>query len=223
MSLILDAATVRSPVRLRTAFPRVMFWDFDNQFDLIFSNAALHWVSDHHLLLKSVYRALRMGGFIRFQFAGEGNCAHFEAVIREAIGVQAFQKAFVKFQWPWFTPSVDAYSRLAESIGLRCVRVWGENADRYFPDVAAMIQWIDQPGVVPFLAMIAEHQRASFRDFVVRRMIEKTRQKDGRCFETFRRINVAAMKQDSWRIRVLDPAGRSKSSHDFKNEEKPYA
>ncbi len=53
-----------------------------------------------------------------------------------------------------------------------------------------MIRWIDQPSIVPFLACVAEEQKKEFRDYVVKRMIEETKQSDGRCFETFRRINV---------------------------------
>lgn len=33
--------------------------DFDNEFDVIFSNAALHWVKDHDKLLKNTYTALK--------------------------------------------------------------------------------------------------------------------------------------------------------------------
>ena len=36
------------------------------------------------------------------------------------------------------------------------VRVWGENADRFFADAEAMIRWIDQPSIVPFLACVRE-------------------------------------------------------------------
>jgi hypothetical protein len=38
----------------------------------------------------------------------------------------------------------------------------------------------------------AESQRGAFRDYVVRRMVERTLQPDGTCFETFRRINLSA-------------------------------
>lgn len=32
---------------------------FHNEFDVIFSNAALHWVKDHEKLLKNAYTALQ--------------------------------------------------------------------------------------------------------------------------------------------------------------------
>ncbi len=56
------------------------------------------------------------------------------------------------------------------------------------------INWIDQPSLVPFLACVGERDHAAFRDAVVRWMVERTRQPDGRCFETFRRINLLARK-----------------------------
>jgi len=79
-----------------------------------------------------------------------------------------------------------------DASGMDNARVWGENADRHFPDADAMIKWIDQPSLVPFLALLPDRARAPFREGVIRRMIEQTRQDDGSCFETFRRINVSA-------------------------------
>ncbi|MFP4662553.1 MAG: class I SAM-dependent methyltransferase [Halanaerobiales bacterium] len=38
--------------------------EFDNEFDIIFSNAALHWVHDHEKVLKNCYNALKPGGFL---------------------------------------------------------------------------------------------------------------------------------------------------------------
>jgi trans-aconitate 2-methyltransferase len=166
--------------------------DFEEVFDVIFSNATLHWVKDHHRLLRNVRRALRFGGRVRFDFAGEGNCASFFAVIREAMALDPFAAAFDGFEWPWYMPSVEDYATLAEASGLRNVMVWGGNANRHFPDKEAMIRWIDQPSIVPFLPRLPESERGLFRDYVVQRMVERTLQPDGTCFETFRRINLSA-------------------------------
>ncbi len=57
-----------------------------------------------------------------------------------------------------------------------------------------MIRWIEQPSLVPFLVYVADQEKELFQGFVVRRMIEETKQEDGRCFETFRRINISARK-----------------------------
>lgn len=170
--------------------------DFADQFDLIFSNAALHWILDHERLLENCYRALVPGGAIRFNFAGQGNCSNFYAVVREAMEIDDYKEYFVGFSWPWYMPPVDAYRRVVGQTRFRDLTVWPENADRFFPDEGAMIRWIDQPAIVPFLRHMPPDRGKTFRDLVVERMILRTKQSDGTCFETFRRINVLAYKQE---------------------------
>ena len=41
---------------------------FNNQFTIVFSNAALHWVDDHTIVLEGIYRSLKPGGRILLQF-----------------------------------------------------------------------------------------------------------------------------------------------------------
>ena len=166
--------------------------DFTDEFDVIFSNATLHWVKDHQKLLSNVHRALRPGGRVRFDFASDGNCVNFFAVIREAMALDRFAEAFDGFEWPWYMPTLEAYTALAEESALCNVMVWGGNADRFFPDKEAIIRWIDQPSIVPLLPRLPESLRGAFRDYVVQSMVERTLQPDGSCFETFRRINLSA-------------------------------
>lgn len=191
---MIDAAVARAGGNLRFLKQDVNDLDFMDQFDLVFSNAALHWVRNHVGLLEMVFRALRANGRVRFNFAGDGNCANFFKVIEEAMRHPDFAHYFEHFEWPWYMPSVPEYRKLATASQLREVQVWGENEDRFFPDAETMVGWVDQPSIVPFLTQVADPDQKSFRSFVVRRMIEKTRQHDGRCFETFRRINLSALK-----------------------------
>lgn len=167
---------------------------FANEFDVIFSNAALHWIKDHRPLLNQGYNALRRGGMIRFNFGGEGNCINFLKIIREAIVHTRFSKYFVNLEWPWYMPGVKEYESLMAETRFRDVQVWLENADRFFPDAETMIKWVDQPSLVPFMTAVDEIDKTAFRQWVVDGMIAATRQADGRCFETFRRLNVFARK-----------------------------
>lgn len=168
--------------------------DFVDEFDLIFSNAALHWVKDQPRLLHNVRRALRAEGRVRFNFAADGNCASFFKVVREAMAMDRFSGYFSAFTWPWYMPTLDVYQALAAQSGLGNIQVWSENADRFFPDIPTMVKWVEQPSLVPFLFHVAEGEKEAFRSCVVERMIDATQQSDGRCFETFRRINLSATR-----------------------------
>lgn len=167
--------------------------EFNNEFDLIFSNAALHWVEDHERLLVNCRNALSLEGVVRFNFAGDGNCANFYEVIRQVMNEHSFSEYFKNFKWPWVMPRLYEYEKFIRYI-FREFKVWEENADRYFRNQVEMIKWIDQPSIVPFLKFVPELKKGSFRDEVIRRMVQRTIQPDGTCFETFRRINVFARK-----------------------------
>ncbi|MBN1347038.1 MAG: methyltransferase domain-containing protein [Phycisphaerae bacterium] len=166
----------------------------DGHFDLIFSNAALHWVLDHERLLANVSSLLTESGVARFNFAGDGNCATFYNVVKEVMALAPFRDHLADFRWPWYMPAVDEYQDLVAGVPFAESRVWGENADRYFPDADALVRWIDQPSIVPFRQHLAGNHEQAFRDAVVERMIRQTHQPDGTYFETFRRINLLARK-----------------------------
>jgi trans-aconitate 2-methyltransferase len=191
---MIEAAELKQTENLRFVLMDINNLEINHQFDIVFSNATLHWVKDHQRLFSNVQRILHPGGVVRFNFAGDGNCSFFYKVIRESMALSGFAKYFEKFTWPWYMPAVEDYRALVKGAGFHTAQVWGENADRFFPDAEALIKWIDQPSLVPFMACIAEQDKAPFRDYVVRRMIEETEQADGTCFETFRRINLLARK-----------------------------
>ncbi|MEJ2705155.1 MAG: hypothetical protein P8Z79_22170 [Sedimentisphaerales bacterium] len=103
-------------------------------------------------------------------------------------------ETFREFDWPWYMPTVREYEVMLDEIPFEEKKVWCTNADRYFESAEAMTKWIDQPSLVPFLDYLAEPDRMRFPDTVVQRMIGRTQQADGTCFETFRRMNVWARK-----------------------------
>jgi trans-aconitate 2-methyltransferase len=189
---MIDAAKPKEKTNLCFILMDIDEISFEDEFDVIYSNAALHWIKDHYRLLRNVLKALRDGGLLRFNFAADGNCAHFFKVIRKAMGKQKFNRFFSDFSWPWYMPTIDEYTQLVSQSGLVAAKVWVENADRYFPDTESMIGWVDQPSLVPFISCIPESQKADFRGYVVSEMIRETKQADGKCFETFRRMNLLA-------------------------------
>ena len=168
--------------------------NLESEFDLVFSNATLHWIKDHKKLLSNVFKALKDKGIARFQFAGDGNCSNLIRILKETTSAKEYAACFSEFEWPWYMPTVNEYQALLEEVPFAEKKVWSENADKHFESAEAMIKWIDQPSLVPFLGCIAQKDRQRFRDAVVERMIKETLQSDGTFFETFRRINVLARK-----------------------------
>lgn len=167
---------------------------YADEFDVIFSNAALHWLRDHNSLLRSAYHALKPGGILLWNFAGSGSCLNFFETVRQIMAEENYQQYFKNFEWPWFMPCKTEYEELAASEEFREFSVTEEMADRTFADAGEMIRWIDQPSLVPFIQRVPEEKKEAFRTEVIEEMLRKTLRSDGTCFETFRRIRVNALR-----------------------------
>lgn len=191
---MLQAAAIHTRDNLQFRYQDINTLNDRGCYDLVFSNAALHLIHDHARLLAAVYSSLSPRGILRFNFAAAGNCETLITVLHEVMSVPEYHSAFANFTWPWYMPTVDAYNVVIRQLPFHEVSVWGEIADRFFPNTDALVAWIDQPSLVPFLAHLPNQLQTSFRGTVVDRMITYTRQTDGRCFEKFRRLNVLARK-----------------------------
>jgi trans-aconitate methyltransferase len=168
--------------------------EYENEFDLVFSNAALHWVTNHNAMLEGVYRSLKPGGRVRFNFAGQGNCENFFRVVREAIVLAEYRHYFTDLEWPWFMPDPAEYRQLVRKFPFSEVHVWGGDEDTYFPDAQSVTAWVDQPSLVPILGYVDDKDKQTFRDLVVERLLAATIQEDGTYLEPFKRINLLAIK-----------------------------
>ena len=103
--------------------------NFEDEFDVIFSNATLHWIKDYMLLLANVYKSLKVGGILRFNFAADGNCSHFFKVIKQVMVEKKYAEYFNDFDWPWYMPSVNEYENILGQFDFKEAKAWGENPD----------------------------------------------------------------------------------------------
>jgi trans-aconitate methyltransferase len=106
----------------RKKFPAIQFevcdarvLPFSNEFDAVFSNAALHWIPEAERVIQGVARALRPGGRFVAEFGGEGNVQHVIAAIETALTECGISSNGAN---PWYYPSVAEYASLLEKHGL---------------------------------------------------------------------------------------------------------
>jgi trans-aconitate methyltransferase len=90
---------------------------YHHQFDAVFSNAALHWItgiSGQQAALSGVHRALRPGGRFVAEMGGQGNIAAIRTALQATLapfGINAEQAAAS------FYPAPAIYRRLLEAAG----------------------------------------------------------------------------------------------------------
>ncbi len=87
---------------------------FKNEFDAVFSNAALHWMTSSDTVICGVCNSLKAGGRFVGEFGGQGNVGALVSAISEV-----FEKypEFGKFQNPWYFPSTEEYQEKLRNNG----------------------------------------------------------------------------------------------------------
>lgn len=115
----------------------VLELELEEDVDLVFSTAALHWVGDHERLWERLARALRPGGVLEVQCGGEGNIAG----VREVIEQVARELAPELVGWsPWlFSGPADTQARL-RAAGFSACRCWLEERPTWPADVDGFVR-----------------------------------------------------------------------------------
>lgn len=79
------------------------------QFDLVFSAAALHWIQDHGAVLRGIKRSLKPGGRILLQMGGRGNARDVFSALQQVVAVPPWQPYFAGFAAPYSFYGPDDY------------------------------------------------------------------------------------------------------------------
>lgn len=118
-----SSADFVNAARARGADARLMdgeALDFNAEFDAVFSNAALHWMTDAGAVAAGVARALKPGGRLVAEFGGHGNVAAIVTAMR-AVGLR--RGGDVALASPWYFPAPEAYAALLARHGFAVRRM----------------------------------------------------------------------------------------------------
>ena len=148
----------------RTNYPSLTFqqadardFAFDDPFDAVFSNAALHWVPEAERVIACVRRALKPGGRFVAEFGGKGNVRTIVAGLDRTFTEMNLEPPGT----PWFFPALGQYARLLEQGGLETV--YAVLFDRPTPleGATGLRQWITMFGR-EWLAQVPTELRGRF-------------------------------------------------------------
>lgn len=84
----------------------------DEPFDAVFSNAALHWISDQDAVLESVADALAQGGRFVAELGGAGNVRQITDAVQRELCDRGYD-----IEHPWYFPSIGEYAPRLEDHG----------------------------------------------------------------------------------------------------------
>lgn len=167
-------------------------FQFDEPFDAVFSNAALHWMLRPERVIECIARALRENGRFVAEFGGKGNVRRVSVALlraRAELGLPLPESAL-----PWYYPRLAEYASLLEAHGLEVT--FASLFDR--PTMleggeAGMENWIRMFGTSFTNGLPAEKLQGLFRS--VERQLRDEFFRDGAWYVDYRRLRVMAWRR----------------------------
>lgn len=145
---------------------------FDVCFDLVFSNAVLHWVKNHQPVIEGLYKSLRVGGKILLRMGGKGDAEGILSIMIDVKASTKWEQYFTDFEFPFTFPGVDDYKVLLQDAGFSIIRVELIPKDMTHDGKPGLKAWI-RTTWLPYTGRIPEELKDDFIEEVAEQYLTK--------------------------------------------------
>ncbi len=178
---------------IRWVHQDIAAWTPDEAADLIFSNAALHWLDGHETLFARLIGCLNAGGELAVQMPRNAHAPSHRAIAEIAADPRWKNRVFPLLrEAPVHAPGVyiDILSALTSSLDVWETTYWhmldGDNP---------VVEWTKGTVLRPFLEVLAENDRQGFLGAYAERIAEAYPPRfDGKTLFPFRRLFIVARR-----------------------------
>ena len=164
------------------------------EYDVVFSNAALHWVTDHAAVYPRLFARVAEGGALAIQVpANLDEPAH--RIMRDLAASPQWRDRFPKARVrEWFVHDRSFYYDLLAPAGARSIGLWETTYIHVMPGAESIAEWYRATGMRPFLdALASDADREQFmKDYTEAIRAEYRPRPDGRILFPFRRLFLVA-------------------------------
>lgn len=167
-------------------------WNPPAKFDLIFSNAALHWLDGHPALFARLCGNVAAGGALAVQMPRNfGAPSH--ALMHELASSPPWRETLAALLRPQPVLAPEDYYRLLAPHA-RSLDIWETEYLQILEGENPVAEWTKGTWLAPLLAALAPGARADFEAEYRRRVAQAyPRQPDGKTLFLFRRLFIVAV------------------------------
>jgi trans-aconitate methyltransferase len=165
--------------------------EFQNRFDAIFSNAALHWIPEKELVIQSMYSALKRNGRIVVEFGGKGNVEQMLTALIDILVKRGHgDNAKTDF---WYFPSIGEYASELERLNFSVLHAEHFSRNTVLPAKNGLKKWFTMFGDNFFVNIPAAEKEFILQD--VQNQLQRKHYINGNWNADYRRIRIVAVKE----------------------------
>jgi trans-aconitate methyltransferase len=145
---------------------------FKEQFDIVFSNAALHWIKDHKSVISGIKNSLKPKGRMLLQMGGKGNAESIISILENMIAGKKWNQYFLNFKFPYGFHDPKMYELWIKQASLTPIRIELIPKIMSYKDKEGLAGWI-RTTWLPYTDRIPVNSRNEFTAQLVEKYIEK--------------------------------------------------
>ncbi|MGH7953981.1 MAG: class I SAM-dependent methyltransferase [Limisphaerales bacterium] len=173
---------------------KIHFTKNQKKFDLVFSNAALHWVDDHQAFLRGVAFILKSCGRLVVSCGGKGNAQDVFVALRPEMRLKRWREFFRKMPTPYFFYSPEDYKKWLPKFGFQIQDLKLAPKDATYAGVNGFAAWL-RTTWIPYVQRVPANLREEFIAAVTQRYVAKhPPDAEGKVHVKMVRLEIDAMK-----------------------------
>jgi len=141
-------------------------------FDLIFSNAALHWVDDHQAFLRGAASVLKSGGRLMISCGGRGNAHDVFLALRPELRLKRWRNFFRRIPKPYFFYRPSDYEKWLPQFAFKPIGIRLVPKDAIYAGHDKFVAWL-RTTWLPYVQRVPEELCEEFIVAVAERYLAK--------------------------------------------------
>jgi trans-aconitate 2-methyltransferase len=173
--------------------------------DVIFSNAALHWIMDHRKAFQIFWETLKpmndssdnVGSQLLIQYGGYGNLQQTITLLERITHLDSFKAYFADWKQPWYFAKPDDTDKLLEEIGYINRTAYLQSEWVIFPSRQIYAKFVKTVVMKPYLERLATDNdgfklQTLFLDLFLDEIKKCVDRSKARWFLDYVRLNIIA-------------------------------
>ena len=134
---------------------------YQDEFDAIFSNSAIHWIKNLELMYEKLFNALKKDGRILIQ-TGLKSINSTVKTIYKLVTLKKYRSALKDFKNPWRYLTFEETNELLKSLSFKNINIEEYNHLVKYKTEEGMLNYFKSAALVPFLTILPDDLKDEF-------------------------------------------------------------
>ncbi len=137
--------------------------DFNNKFNIVFSNSVFHWIKDPKKALDLLFSSLKPSGNIGIQFPLLNSRHPMIMLFTKIVSRLKLEDEYENIELPWYVPTVDDFRSLLEHYKFKEIKVYKKTSEYNYRKSNNLYNSFDSAALKILTSTLSEENKELFK------------------------------------------------------------